>query len=429
MAIPSPSLLTFFFAITLVHYFSMHAHTGTHWQDVQVLKQLKGTITPSTIPPGSCIDSWDFAIDPCDALFSDKFTCGFRCDVVLNSSSRLTELALDSAGYSAPLSAVSWSLPYLENLDLSSNNFSGPIPDSLSGLTRLKRLGLSRNSLSASLPTSLASLSNLEEMYLDNNMLSGTIPASNLNGLKNLKRLEIQGNRLSGEFPDLSQLSNLNFLDASDNSISGELPAALPPSLVELAMRNNQIEGNIPATVENLPFLHVIDLSHNQLSGSVPASLFTHPSMEQLTLAYNQFGSVQTPSNSGLTSPLISVDLSNNQIRGFLPGFMGLMPRLSAVSLENNKFSGLIPTQYVFKVLGAGLGQETAQFERLLLGGNYLYGPIPGGFLELKAGSVTVRLGDNCLYRCPLRLFFCEGGSQKTLMECRAFGPIIPFLD
>ncbi|KAK6150583.1 hypothetical protein DH2020_015515 [Rehmannia glutinosa] len=392
MAISSFSLLTTFFTITVVHFF-IHAHSATHWQDVQVLKQLKSTITPSSIPPGSCIDSWDFTIDPCDNLFSDKFTCGFRCDAVSNSStSRVTELALDSAGYSGSLSAVDWALPYLQNLDFSNNFFTGPIPSSFSRLTRLNRLALSHNSLTGSVPASLGSLASLEEMYLDNNLLTGQIPLS-LNGLMNLKRLEIQGNKLNGDFPDLSRLGSLNFLDASDNAISGELPAALPPSLIELAARNNQIEGNIPATVANLAFLQVMDLSHNKLSGSVPAGLFTHPSLEQLTLSYNRFGSVQVPGNSGLTSQLISVDLSNNEIRGFLPGFMGLMPRLSALSLENNKFSGFIPTQYVLKVLETGTGQGMAQFERLLLGGNYLFGPIPAGFLELKEGSVRVRLG------------------------------------
>ncbi|KAK4417381.1 hypothetical protein Salat_2563700 [Sesamum alatum] len=425
-----PSSLLPLLTITAVHFFFMHAaDSATHWLDVQVLKQLKSTITPSTVPPASCIDSWDFNLDPCDNLFTDKFTCGFRCDVVFNSSSRVTELTLDPAGYSGSLAAVSWTLPYLQNLDFSNNNFSGSIPESFSLLTRLQRLGLSRNSLTGSIPDSLGSLAALEEMYLDNNMLSGAIPLS-FNGLKNLKRLEIQGNKISGAFPELSQLGSLNFLDASDNAISGELPPGLPPSLIELAMRSNQIEGNIPGSVSDLASLQVLDLSHNNLSGSVPAGLFTHPSLEQLTLSYNQFGSVQVPWNSGWTSQLISVDLSNNEIRGFLPGFMGLMPRLSALSLENNKFSGMIPTQYVLKVLSAGTGTGTGQgigsFERLLLGGNYLLGPVPGAFLGLKAGSVTVRLGDNCLFRCPVRLFFCEGGVQKSLMECKAFGPIIP---
>lgn len=420
MATPPPlSLLTI---SVLLHLFSMQARSATHWEDVQVLKQLKSAITPSSIPAASCIDSWDFSVDPCDNLFTDKFTCGLRCDVVSDdSTSRVTELALDSAGYSAALSAVSWSLPFLQNLDFSNNNLSGPIPDSLSRLTQLQRLALSHNSLSGSIPDSLGSLAHLQEMYLDNNMLTGAIP-STLNALNTLTRLQLQDNRLSSEFPDLSQLTNLNFLDASDNNLSGELPPALPPSLIELVMRNNQIEGNIPASAASLAWLQVVDLSHNKLSGSVPASLFTHPSLEQLTLSYNQFGSVQVPGNSGLTSPLISVDLSNNQIRGLLPGFMGLMPRLSALSLENNEFTGPIPSEFVMKVLSPGSGQ----LERLLLGGNYLFGAIPGGFLDLKAGSLTVRLGDNCLYRCPVRFFFCEGGVQKSLTQCRAFGPIIP---
>lgn len=413
------------FTATFLVQFIMHSDSTTHSKDLHVLKQLKAAINPATICPGSCIYSWDFTLDPCDNLFTEKFTCGFRCDVLLNSVSRVTELALDSAGYSASLTDVSWNLPYLQNLDLSNNFFAGPIPSSISRLTRLQRLVLSRNSLSKAIPASVGSLPSLEVVYLDNNMLDGEIPSS-LNGMNHLKRLELQGNKLGGAFPELGQLINLRFLDASDNEIFGQLPANLPPSLFELIMRNNQLEGNIPSTLVNLAYLQVLDLSHNKLSGSVPASLFTHPSLQQLTLSFNQFGSVQEPINLGLTSQLISVDLSNNDIHGFLPGFMGLMPRLSALSLENNKFAGLIPAQYVLKVLAAGSGQYVAQFERLLLGGNYLFGPIPGPFLELKPGSVTVRLGNNCLYRCPVRWFFCEGGVQKSLMECRGFGAVIP---
>lgn len=373
--------------------------------------------------PGSCLNSWDFSVDPCDNLGGEKFTCGLRCDVVISSVSRVTELALDQWNYSGSLTSLYWNLPYLQTLDLTNNGFTGSLPESLSNLTRLQRLGLSRNSLTGSIPSSLGSLSNLEELYLDNNFLEGTVPQS-LNGLKNLKRLELQGNKLTGAFPEMGQLNNLNYIDVSDNSISGELPATFPASLIELAMRNNSIEGNIPASLTGLNFLQVIDLSHNKLSGSVPASLFTHPSLEQLTLSYNQFGSVQEPGNSFLNSQLIAADLSNNEIHGLLPGFMGLMPKLSSLSLENNKLSGMIPTQYALKMVFPGQG--VMQFERLLLGGNYLFGPIPGPMLDLKPGSVTVRLGDNCLYRCPLRLFFCGGGEQKSLSECQAFGPIIP---
>ncbi|XP_047960922.1 leucine-rich repeat receptor-like serine/threonine-protein kinase SKM1 [Salvia hispanica] len=416
MAATSP--LPLFLALSLLLSLAMHASSTTHWQDVQALKQLKRTISPSSIPPSSCLSSWDFSADPCDSLFSDKFTCGLRCDTTTNSTSRVTDLSLDPAGYSAPLSSIPFSsLPFLQTLDLSSNNFSGPIPSSLSLLPRLRlHLKVPQLPLRPPPPSSL-SLPLLQQLYLDNNFLTDSLPLLNF---PNLKRLEFQSNQLTGSFPDLTRLPNLNFLDASDNSLSGALPPSLPPSLVELVARNNQIEGEIP--LFTAPSLQVLDLSHNKLTGSVPASLFSHPNLEQLTLSFNQLDSVQIPAGSGLTSPLISVDLSNNRLRGFLPGFMGLMPRLSALSMENNELTGPIPVEYAMKVLSSGIG--SAQLQRLLLGGNYLFGAIPGGFLDLEAGSLTVRLGDNCLYRCPVRFFFCEGGVQKSTHQCKAFnGP------
>ncbi|PSS21372.1 Leucine-rich repeat receptor-like protein kinase [Actinidia chinensis var. chinensis] len=412
------SSLTLFIIIT---EFFFEAHSATYWGDTEALKEFKNGLDPNSLSPGSCVSSWDFNFDPCDNLFGEKFTCGIRCDVVVSGSSRVTELALDQAGYAGSLGSASWNFPYLQNLDLSYNNFVGPVPDSLANLTRLQRLVLSSNSLSGPVPDSIGSLTILEELHLDNNNLRGTI-SSSLNGLKSLIRLEIQGNKLSGEFPDLSQLSNLCFLDASDNSISGKLPSNFPASLFELAMRNNQIEGNIPT---NMLRLQVLDLSHNQLAGSVPAGLFTHPTLEQLNLSYNRFGSVQVPANSGLGSALIAVDLSNNQIQGLLPAFVGLMPRLSGLNLENNNFSGMIPTQYAIRAFFPGYG--VSQFERVLLGGNYLFGPIPGPLMKVRdPGSVTVRLGGNCFYRCPMSFFFCEGGQQKSTMECRSIGPMIP---
>ncbi|CAI9110876.1 OLC1v1010968C1 [Oldenlandia corymbosa var. corymbosa] len=413
-----------FLVLVLLELLLLHAQSKTHPDDVEVLKQIKESVDPKSVNPGSCLGSWDFQVDPCDSVFSDKFICGLRCDVVSPEGSRVTELTLDQAGYSGSLSSISWNLPYLQKLDLSGNYFTGAIPESFSQLPQLQQLGLSRNYFSGSLPESLGALSSLQELYIDNNNLEGPI-LSSFNALYNLTRLELQGNKLSGAFPELSQLNSLNVIDVSNNAISGELPANFPASLVELSMRNNSLVGAIPASLSNVVYLQVLDLSHNGFGGIVPASLFTHPSLEQLTLSFNELEAVEAPGDSGVNSQLIAVDLSNNMIRGFLPGFMGLMPRLSALSLENNQFWGMIPAEYAVKVM-LSPGQEVAQFERLLLGGNYLFGAIPGQFLGLKPGSVTINLGDNCLYRCPLRLFFCDGGQQKSLMQCKAFAPFIP---
>ncbi|XWS24436.1 hypothetical protein CRYUN_Cryun28dG0101900 [Craigia yunnanensis] len=103
---------------------------------------------------------------------------------------------------------------------------------------------------------------------------------------------------------------------------------------------------------------------------------------------------------------------------------MASMPKLAALSLEHNKFTGMISTQYAVKA--AIPGNNTSSFERLLLGGNYLFGPIPGPLFGLKPGSAEVSLVDNCLYRCPATLFFCRGADQKSSVDCKSFGPAIP---
>ncbi|KAM3708878.1 hypothetical protein ACB098_02G131000 [Castanea mollissima] len=381
--------------VLMVMVLPFTAESKTFWGDREVLKELKNGLDSNSVSPGSCISSWDFNVDPCDNLFSNRFTCGFRCDLIVSETSRVTELSLDQAGYNGSLSSISWNLPYLNTLDLSNNFFSGPIPDSLANLTRLRRLGLSMNSFSGEIPTSISSLTELEELYLDNNKLEGAIPAS-FNNLVSLKRLELQSNKLSGEFPELGSLSSLSFLDASNNAISGKIPWVIPSSLVQISMRNNSLEGTIiPESFRTLGYLQVID-----------------------------FSSVQAPASLGTQSELIAIDLSNNELRGFLPSFMALMPRLSALSLENNKFTGMIPTQYAFKAVIPGPG--ISPLTRLLLGGNYLFGPIPDPLMGLQPGSVNVRLVDNCLYRCPVTFFFCQGGQQKSLTECKSFAHVIP---
>ncbi|GMH06514.1 hypothetical protein Nepgr_008354 [Nepenthes gracilis] len=407
MATPSFSASPVILLLAFTSLFCKGA-SKTYWRDIQVLSQLKQKSTQTRYSPN---------------IYTEKFTCGISCDVVSGGISRVTEITLDQAGYSGAISSTYWNLPFLRTLELSGNNFSGSIPDSLSKLASLQKLSLSSNSLTGSIPDSLGSLTGLEEAYLDNNGLQGQIPPS-FNGLVNVKRFEIQGNKLNGEFPELSGLNSLYFFDASDNAISGLIPMKFPASLVELSMRNNYLQGSIPESIRNLGFLQVFDLSHNQLTGSIPASLFTHPSLQQLTLSNNQFSSVQSPGNPQTQSPLIAIDLSNNELGGLLPGFFGLMPKLSALSLENNRFTGLIPTQYALKTVAPE--PNIAPFERLLLGGNYLIGPIPYPLLGLKPGSANVDLAGNCLFRCPTIFFFCQGGDQKSLMECKSFAPVIP---
>ncbi|KAG5061011.1 hypothetical protein AAZX31_01G156600 [Glycine max] len=409
------------FATMAIWGLLLGAESKTHVGDAEVLKELKQGLEPGSVKPGSCVSSWDFTLDPCDNLFGDKFTCGFRCDVVVSGLSRVTELALDQAGYSGSLS-FTWNLPYLQTLDLSNNYFSGQIPYSFSNLTRLSRLSLSSNSFSGEIPSSLGTLSNLQELYLDNNNLRGTIPQS-FDNLANLKRLELQSNKLNTRLPNLGSLRNLKFLYLSDNSVTGTLPASLPVSLVQISLRNNNLSGVLVGeSFKSLTRLQVVDFSSNQLSGAVPSVFFQLPSLQQLTLSFNEFTNLEAPyKGTESQSGLVAVDLSNNRLKGFLPSFMAVMPKLSSLSLENNEFTGRIPTQFGVKTVFPEKG--VSSFGRLLLGGNYLLGGIPRPLLALKRDSANVSLVDNCLYRCPHSFFFCQGGQQKSLAQCNRFSP------
>ncbi|XP_028080872.1 uncharacterized protein LOC114282393 [Camellia sinensis] len=85
------------------------ANSITFWQDTEALREFKNGLDPNSVRPGSCLSSWDFTLDPCDNLF----TCGFRCDLVISTMSRVTELALDQAGYVGSLASTSWILLHL----------------------------------------------------------------------------------------------------------------------------------------------------------------------------------------------------------------------------------------------------------------------------------------------------------------------------
>ncbi|QCD76706.1 LRR receptor-like serine/threonine-protein kinase FLS2 [Vigna unguiculata] len=71
--------------------------------------------------------------------------------------------------------------------------------------------------------------------------------------------------------------SNLNFpsileLDLSNNHIEGPIPFTLPPTLRSLSLSGNRLNGSIPDALSLLTQLSNLDLSNNNLSGQLPSS-------------------------------------------------------------------------------------------------------------------------------------------------------------
>ncbi|KAH7446497.1 hypothetical protein KP509_01G059100 [Ceratopteris richardii] len=406
------------------------AHAVTDPNDVLALMQIKASIDPATIPATSCLGSWDFSADPCQSRNGERFTCGIECMLASASQNatptgeyeRVISLKFDIAGYAGVLSPWLGNLTELRLLQIPGNALAGEIPITIGKLSLLTALDLSSNSFTGPIPDSIAWLMNLQSLNVAHNKLSGSIPPT-MNSLRYLTDLRLQGNLLNGGFPDIRNLGLLGVIDASDNKLSGPFPRQLPPSIYSLSLRNNELGGKLPTNIIlKLNQLNILDLSNNTFSGCVNDGILGHPSLQQLNLSMNRLSQLRVHPRHVRQSPMTALDLSYNLLSGPLPSFFALMNQLSSLSLQYNSFHGAIPQLY-----GAKVTEDMPYmkpFERLILDGNYLTGPLPLPFTEEGSSVHSVAatsLGDNCFQSCPRKFTFCQGKQQKTETLCRLF--------
>ncbi|KAF2538362.1 hypothetical protein F2Q68_00019183 [Brassica cretica] len=354
--------------------------------DVSALKAFKAAVKPNSIPPWSCLASWDFtASDPCATPRRTHFTCGITCS---SDSTRVTQLTLDPVGYTGRLTPLISGLTQLLTLDLADNNFYGSIPSSISSLVSLQTLTLRSNSFSGSLPESVTRLSSAESIDISCNSLTGSLPKS------------------------LSSLSNLRQLDLSYNKLTGSIPK-LPQSLIDLALKANSLSGPISKeSFTESTQLEVVELAENSFTGTLGAWFFNLQSIQQVDLANNSITGIEVlPPKLAGESDLVAVELGFNRIAGNAPASLAAYPRLSSLSLRYNMLHGAIPAEY----------ERSKTLRRLFLDGNYLTGKAPARFVKPET-EVMGSLGNNCLQGCPGKAKMCAP-SQKPFSICtQAYG-------
>ncbi|KAF5447279.1 hypothetical protein F2P56_032845 [Juglans regia] len=239
-------------------------------------------------------------------------------------SLRILRLGNNQLRGSLPEALLQESSMILSELDLSLNQLEGPVGSITSA--NLKKLNLSSNKLSGSLPAQVGHCAIID---LSNNMLSGSL--SRVQSWGNyVEVIRLSSNSLSGSLPNqTSQFLRLTLLEISKNSLVG----ALPPVL-----------GTYPE-------LKVIDLSFNQLNGILLPSLFTSTKLANLNLSGNNFsGSIPFQEIGNITSidsvkdlSLMSLDLSNNSLSGYLPLGISKFHNLVYLDLSHNNLEGSIP--------------------------------------------------------------------------------------
>ncbi|TRX59610.1 hypothetical protein FNH22_10720, partial [Fulvivirga sp. M361] len=286
------------------------------------------------------------------------------------SLEHLVELIFVSIGnnrFEGPLPSELGNLTKLSQFYLPSNRFTGAVPESLTTLPKLNVLIASNNLFNSFPDFRNHPLASALQLCLINNYISASdialnmpggshpyhtfhyIPQKILNGAV-IDELEIQALR------DLYEgTSGANWADNTgwpataaawdaitsvDQLISWYGITVENGDLSEIALDDNSVTGSIPLSLEALS-LKKLFLSGNQISGEIPGFLFQLPTLVQLSLTDNQFTGALP---NTLNLPWIEyIDIGSNRLSGEVPSSISTLGRLKRLTLNSNNFEGDFP--------------------------------------------------------------------------------------
>ncbi|CAL4982102.1 unnamed protein product [Urochloa decumbens] len=368
----------------------------------------------------------------------------------------------DISDLMARLPKCSWDKLY--SLDFSDNKISGILPNWLEPLNNLNCLILYGNNITGPLPLWIGKLNNLTILNMGSNWLDGEINEKHLEGLTNLKVLEVADNslsmlvhsnwipsfklkvlrlrscRLGPAFPvwvrwqrrinifDISNatiddnipdwlwdvVSTAYFVDMSKNRLSGTLPTNLEMMAAYMIdLSSNRIAGPVPRFPRNISY---IDLSRNNLSGTLPD--FTALELGIYAI-YNNSISGSIPSSLCLVQSLHILDLSGNILSGEVPtckGDFGPFKYMAALNLNSNNLSGVFPSSL----------QMSQELVFLDLAYNRFSGNLPALLADNLLSLALLRLRSNSFSgHIPVQLAKIQG-LQYMDLACNNISGQIP---
>ncbi|KAJ9170280.1 hypothetical protein P3X46_018400 [Hevea brasiliensis] len=352
-------------------------------------------------------------------LFSIPLSTDFRTVAAfLLTLDKLESVSLKSTNISGSISFPSGSKcsSVLSNLDLSQNGLSGPISDiaNLGSCESLKYLNLSNNSLDFSLKDKSSGLKHsFESLDLSFNKISGSnvVPFILSGGCNELQSLSLRGNKASGVV-DISDCKNLQFLDISSNNFSVSIPSFGDCLALEhLDISSNKFYGDLAHGIAACTKLSFLNVSSNQFSGPIP--VLPTGNLQFLYLDGNNFQG-RIPLHIMEACPgLVQLDLSSNNLTGFVPSSFAACTSLEFFDISSNNFTGDLPIDTLLKMsslknldfsynhFNGGLPDSFSKLtslESLDLSSNSLSGPIPTGLCQDPSNNLKELFLQNNLF-------------------------------
>ncbi|WMV07897.1 hypothetical protein MTR67_001282 [Solanum verrucosum] len=119
--------------------------------------------------------------------------------------------------------------------------------------------------------------------------------------------------------------------------------------MVNLSLKQNQLEGSIPMSLLDKQFLRFLLLSRNNLNGQIASMICNLKTLQVLDLGSNNLDSLIV-TTKGLVVELprvlttnIIIDLSTNSFEGHIPSIIGDLVGLRTLNLSHNRLEGCIP--------------------------------------------------------------------------------------
>lgn len=337
----------------------------------------------------------------------------------------------------------------LLELSVPQNRLSGSIPDSLMDLKLVDFIDLSNNFLHGTIPTSIGKLSMLRNLRLNNNFLVGQIPhtlassrtaGSNVGDL--LEKIHLQDNQLSGTIPkSLEYLSSLDELLINENKLTGSVPQNICSAdlnsffyqgipggsdrnycdAISCPSNTVALDGTAPCDRCDNPFFNPYIGQTRMCNTVVNQREILKTFYESTSLGQGKwngnnnwedddtflcnFSGIKCDVNFHVTQ----INLRGRGLMGTIPESIGFLEHLEKIDVSDNNLSGFLPSDL-----------RWAPLESLDISGNLIRGIVPPT-LCLKEGINDNGLsGDfNCHnIACPVGTYSPTGRQDRRGNKC-----------